>query len=125
MKDDAAPVAAQVLTFGETLVQVWPDCVRTILPGGAIVMAAPQDNDAYRATAGHLGYGEDTARMCAEHEAAHTAICAWLGLAESPTLRQVAHGRPDTFISGVEEDVVLALQRFARAAGVDLLQRFG
>lgn len=113
----------QILVLGGTVVEVWGDSLRTILPDGATVPAAPQDNDAYRATAARLGYGDDTLRMCLEHEAAHSAVCAWLGLTESPTLGRVARGQGSTAVTDAEEDMVLAIQRFCRASGIDLLAR--
>lgn len=112
---------ARILTFGRTVVQVWPDSVVTILPGGEQVFAAAQDNDAYRETAQRLGYGSDTVRMSRDHEVLHSAVAAWLGLWESPTLGRVARGEGDTALTGLEEDVVLAIQRFCNAAGVDLM----
>jgi hypothetical protein len=120
----AVPVRpARVLTYSNgTIIQVWPDCVRTILPDGSEVVAAPQDNDAYRATAERLGYGADTLRMSQEHELLHSWLAAHLGLPESPTLGRVARGEGDTALTGLDEDAVMAIQRFANAAGVNLLE---
>jgi hypothetical protein len=120
----AVPVRpARVLTYSNgTIIQVWPDCVRTILPDGSEVVAAPQDNDAYRATAERLGYGADVRRMCFEHEILHSWVAAHFGLPESPTLGRVARGQGDTSLTGLEEDAVCALARLANAAGVTLLE---
>lgn len=96
----------------------------TTLPDGQRIIAAPQDNDAYRATAKRLGYGTDTQRMCREHEASHSAICAWLQLPESPTMRAVAGDEGPTDLSNAEEDAVCALARFANMASADLLDAF-
>lgn len=113
-----------VLTFGRTVVEIWDrDCVRTTLPDGAEVVAAPEPTASYRAQAERLGYGTDSMRMCVDHEVLHSALAAWLGLSESPTLGRVARGQGDSDLTGMEEDAVLALQRFANAAGVDLLAR--
>lgn len=115
---------ARVLTYSNgSIVQIWPDCVRTILPDGREVVAAPQDNDAYRATAERLGYGADVRRMSVEHEVLHNWACALLGLPESPTLGRVARGEGDTVLTGLEEEMVLAIARFANAAGVNLSDR--
>lgn len=108
------------LRFGRTLVEHWPDSTRTLLPSGAGVVAAPQDADAYRATAARLGYGPDTLRMMRDHEALHSALAHLLGLPESPTLRRVADGAGDTELTGLEEQAVLAIAAFANAAGADL-----
>lgn len=115
----------EVLVLGATVFEIWPDCVRTILPDGGVVVGAPQDNESYRATAFRLGYGADTAAMCRDHEAAHSWICALLGLPASPTLSVVAHCEPGGGLTCAEEDLVLALQRFCRLAGIDLMARMG
>jgi hypothetical protein len=112
------------LTLGGTTIEFKADYAITTLPGGHRIVAAPQDDAAYRATALRLGYGGDTLRMMREHEAAHSALCHWLGLPESPTLRVVAGDEGPTDLSNLEEDAVLALQRFANAAGVRLLDVF-
>jgi hypothetical protein len=112
---------AHRLVFGGTVVEVWPDCVATHLPGGAEVVAAPQDNDSYRATAQRLGYGPDTFRMMRDHEILHTAIAHLLGLPESPTLRGVAEGKGSTPLTDLEEDVVCSLAKLASMVGIDLM----
>jgi hypothetical protein len=112
------------LTFGGTTVTFDGDYAITALPGGHRIVAAPQDDAAYRATALRLGYASDTLRMMREHEAAHSAVCHWLGLPESPTLRAVADDEGPTDLSNLEEDVVLALAKFANAAGVRLIDVF-
>lgn len=92
----------------------------TRLAGGAEIPAWPQDDAAYRARALELGYGDETGLMSREHEVAHTLLAHLLGLPESPTLRGVADG---SFWPHwrAEEAAVLALQAYARAAGVSLV----
>lgn len=97
--------------------------VTTVLPGGAEVHAWPHRSAEYFATAYHLGYGDDVHRMCLEHETAHSLLAYWLGLPESPTMRQVSNSASDTPMSNIEEAAVLAIQRFARFMKVDLVQR--
>lgn len=109
------------LRLGATRIRFEGDLAITTLPDGAEVVAAPQDTEAYRATARRLGYGDDTARMCREHDACHAWLAAILCLPESPTLSNVAHGRSDSALTGLEEDAVMAIQAFACAAGVDLM----
>lgn len=60
--------------------------------------------------------------MNREHDLAHSLLAHWLGLDYSPTLHAVANGQRSA-IWEAEESAVLALQRFARAAGVDLVKR--
>lgn len=112
------------MRFGGSTVEFPEYGAVTTLPDGQRIIAAPEDNDAYRATAGRLGYGDDVLRMCREHEAAHAALAAWLLLPESPTLRVVAGEEGPSDLTGAEERLVLALQDFANRAGVDLLDVF-
>lgn len=97
--------------------------VTTTLAGGVEVNAWPHRTAEYYATAYQLGYGDNVYRMCLEHETAHSLLAHWLGLPESPTMRQVANGGEATPMSNLEEDAVLAIQRFARFMDVDLVQR--
>ena len=108
------------LIFGGTAVAHDGPYTITTLPGGARIVAAVENTDAYRVTALRLGYGSDTLRMMREHEAGHAWLAHVIGLPESPTLRNVADGLGDTALTGLEEDAVCAIQRFARMAGVDL-----
>lgn len=109
-----------VYTLGRTVFEVWPDSCRTILPDGASVAAAPQDTDAYRATAQRLGYGADTLRMSIEHDLLHIFLCDILGLNESPTLRRVANKTEENTISFLEEDMVIAVTRFCNQCGINI-----
>lgn len=59
--------------------------------------------------------------MNREHDLTHSLLARALGLPHSPTLHDVAHGRAASDLHAIEEEAVLALQRFARAAGVDLV----
>jgi hypothetical protein len=112
------------LTLGGSTIEFKADYAITTLPGGHRIVAAPQDDAAYRATALRLGYGSDTLRMMQEHEAAHSALCHWLALPESPTLRAVADDEGPTDLSNLEEDAVCAIAKFANKAGVNLMQVF-
>jgi hypothetical protein len=102
------------------------DFVSTRYPGLPPIDACPHDTDEYRAQARELGYGDDTAAMCREHETAHHLLAALLRLPCSPTMRGLA-----LHAAGIgplwpgwreEEAAVLALQAFARACGVDLVK---
>lgn len=117
------------LHIGASRLEIWPDCVVTILPGpepSSKLLAAPQDNDAYRETAARHGYATSPAglmRLCAEHEATHSWLASILGLNESPTLRAVADNSPNPPIElmQLEEAAVMAIQAFAMAAQVNIL----
>jgi hypothetical protein len=99
----------------------------TRFPGLAPVDALPEDTGEYRARAVSLGYGGDTARMSREHELGHALLAHLLGLPCSPTMRGIA--LRETGVGPFwpawrdEEACVLALQRYARSAGVDLVAR--
>lgn len=113
----------RIVVLGWTVVELWGhDFTRTILPDGTEVPAAPQDDDSYRERAAVLGYGADTASMSREHELAHVLLSYILGLPESPALRAAANDAGPSDLTGMEEDAVMAIQRFARAAGVDLVE---
>jgi hypothetical protein len=91
--------------------------LETQFPDGTRVPAAPQDTDQYRATAMALGYGENTWRLCREHEIAHTTLMQALGLMYSPTLWAVAHGAHGQIPGSpgemaAEEKLVLAYQEW-------------
>ena len=111
-------------SFGATSVDLDGPYSVTTMPGGARIVAAPQDNDDYRRTALRLGYGSDTIRMCHDHDACHAWLAQALGLPESPSLRNVADGIGDTPLTWLEEDAVCAVQRYANAAGVSLSEVF-
>lgn len=109
------------IRLGACTFEIWPAHVRTILPLGEVT-AAPQDDDDYGARAVELGYGADRFAMCRDHELVHCWLAALLGLDASPALTAVATGRPlSAEASGIEEAAVLAVQRFARSLGVDLV----
>lgn len=112
------------LQFGTTTVEIWPNSTRIVYPDEIAIPGSPEDTDSYRACAARLGYGADTLKMCKDHETMHIALSHWLGI-ESPTMKLLRLGDDDTLhsINRLEEDAILALQRFACAAGVDLLAR--
>ncbi|WP_424139884.1 hypothetical protein [Roseomonas chloroacetimidivorans] len=110
-----------ILRFGATTVQIFEWGCTTTLPCGRVIHAAPQPGADYAETARRLGYGPDVLGMCHDHDAAHAALAHLLGLPVSPVLSTVAgisvHGPVE---HGLEEDAVMAIQRFARTVGVDL-----
>lgn len=98
--------------FGRTMVHVTPLGSHVKLSDGRVLIARPEDTDSYRAQASALGYGADTAAMCREHDYLHALLAHALGLSESPALRGAVEGRPTDALTGAEEDMVLAAQRF-------------
>jgi len=113
------------LHFTNTRVDVFPDSTLITLADGTTVPGAPEDTDDYRATAARLGYGDDTLKLCQEHEVTHIALCDWLGI-DSPTMILLHAPEPDDRLrrlNQLEEAAVLAIQHFARAAGIDLVNQ--
>lgn len=106
----------------DAVVEVYTDSTCITFGDGGVVYGAPEDTDDYRATAQRYGYGDDTLRLCKEHEVTHIALCHWLGV-PSPTMELVRHGTGKVHLNHLEEAAVLAVQHFARAAGIDLVAR--
>lgn len=84
--------------------------VKTIFPDGTEVVAAPQDNDEYRARAIELGYGNDALAMCVDHEVLHSVAAELLHRSPSEVLWRVAHGDESKLGLGAEEHLILRLQ---------------
>lgn len=80
----------------------------------------PHSTGCYRATAERLGYGADVLSMTREHDPLHARLCDWLGLPDSYSLRRAVGLDADPTMAALEEDAVLAVQRFMRRAGVAL-----
>jgi hypothetical protein len=60
--------------------------------------------------------------MLIEHDLSHVAVETWLG-AESAVMRGLRGLESDARVTTLEEELVLALQRYMRAVGVDLAER--
>lgn len=97
--------------YGGSQVRVMPGWVETVLPGGAVVAAHPNRTPEDFARARALGYQGDVWGMTLDHDHMHVRLCHALGLKESPALRQASRGESSE-LSGVEEEMVLAAQRF-------------
>lgn len=114
------------LIFGDGKIEVFDDGCVVTLPDGSVIPGKPEDTDSYRATAAEHGYGDDTLKLCKDHEILHMAFALWLGMAESPTMRFVADGvdRDDEMLRGYEENAILAIQKYTHAMGIDLVELF-
>lgn len=100
----------------------WDDGMTVSRYAEGEVAACPEDNENYRARAAALGYGGDTALMSREHEIGHHLLAHWLGLPRSPTMDGLLGPGPIYAHWRTEEAAVLAIQAFARIAGVDLTE---
>lgn len=109
----------QTFSYGWTLIEIFEGFVRTTLPDGATIDAHPVSGPEHEARALALGYA-DVWAMTRDHDRFHALLAHALGLEESPALRATVRGEASE-LTGVEEEVVLAMQRFAnlcRAAGL-------
>lgn len=112
------------IRIGTVTVEIDKAHVVSTLADGARVEAEPHDTAEYAATAEATGYGKDVAGLNRDHELTHHVLANALGLAESPVMRAVANGTWQDDPHGLlklEEDAAMAVQRLARAWGVDLI----
>jgi hypothetical protein len=109
------------LRFGETIIYVRTSGTLIHFADGRSVAGEPEDSAEYRATAERCGYGSDTLSLCIDHEIVHVALADWLGF-DSPTMLAVRDEQPDQAcaLRVLEEAAVLAIQQYAKAAGIDL-----
>lgn len=97
--------------YGGTLVEVYVDCVRVVLPDGKAFYARPNHGAEDIARAYSLGYSGDVFAMTREHDPLHARFAYAIGLQESPALRCAADGT-ESILAGLEEEMILAAQRF-------------
>lgn len=109
------------LRIGNITVDVDEHGTRIAWPDGSTVTRHPHDTTDYRATAERLGYGTDTLRMSIEHELCHVLLGYWAGL-PSAVMAQLRGGDAEPLAVCLEEDVVIALQKYLRARGVDVVR---
>lgn len=107
--------------LGQNAVLIGLESTATHFADGSVTEADHAAQPGQAKTAASIGYSSAEA-MNREHDLAHSLLAHWLGLDYSPTLHAVANGQRSA-IWEAEESAVLALQRFARAAGVDLVKR--
>lgn len=107
--------------MGRLTVEVRDGYTLTRFPCGAELVASHAVQDGQAETAARCGY-ESAEALNREHDLTHSLLAHWLGLPWSPTLHDVAIGVRVNELHFVEEDAVLAVQRFARAMGVDLVK---
>lgn len=111
----AEPIRTVLHTNG-TVQRIYPTWVETDIPGLQTLHACPMVEQG--ATAERLGYGGDIDAMTRDHDFLHCLLADSLGLDASFSLTLAAGGAADPALAEAEEDAVLALQRFAKLAGV-------
>lgn len=87
--------------------------------GGASIVSDHSEQKGQTATAEKLGMSVE--KMNQTHDLTHSLLAFWLGMPNSPTLKAVAKGNLYLH-NAAEEEAVLAIQRWANLAGVDLLK---
>jgi hypothetical protein len=106
--------------LGDVTVAIEDGRTLTAFGDGRYLVADHHEQDGQAETAAALGMTVE--EMNRSHDLAHSLISFWLGLRFSPTLHDVACDRKANHIHDLEEDAVKALQRFAKAMGVDLVK---
>lgn len=106
----------QLVCENGNVVRVGPGRTEVVLNSGRVVVGVPQRDEEQAQTAAELGY-DDPVRMVEDHDPLHAMLSSWIGL-ESFALR-VAAGElaEDDIRASIEEDAVLALQKFMRVCG--------
>lgn len=89
---------------------VGPSWVVTTLPGGQEVHAHPDAASAPMAL--RLGYAGDVEALTRDHDLIHSWLADELGLPQSISLAQTAGLDVPGDLAGLEEDAVLAVQRY-------------
>lgn len=109
-----------MIRLGNVTVEVTDEQTVTTFENGAQLVAHHAEQPGQDKTAQE--YGLTVEQMNRTHDLAHSLLAHWLGLPASPTLQAVAEQRRDPNW-WIEERAVLALQSFAAAVGVDLVER--
>jgi hypothetical protein len=104
--------------IGGTTVLVTDEGTLTVMPDGVTAHARHGEQPGQKETAG--GLGMTVAEMNRTHDLTHSLLAGWLGLPCSPTLHGIATDATYEHWQR-EEAAVLAIQAFAKAAGVDLM----
>jgi hypothetical protein len=106
--------------FGASTIDVGPHRTYTEFPDGTCAVAVHAIQKGQTAMARELGY-KTAVHMNRHHDLTHMMLSHWLGLPFSLTLKGVADGHEWPQWRD-EEAAVLAVQKFANSAGIDLLK---
>jgi hypothetical protein len=97
-----------------------PEGTLTRFPGGLTCLGFHRVQPGQREVAEDWGIGP-AKRMNEEHDVTHSLLAYWLRLPYSPSLMGAAKQKRAE-VHREEESAVLALQRYARALNLDLVQ---
>lgn len=109
------------LQIGEALVLIDGNETRTVFASGAESIAHHMPQLDQSITARRIG-APSVEAMNRTHDLAHSLVARALGLPASPTLLSMAEGWPRYPHWRAEENAAFALQTWAFATGVDLVQ---
>lgn len=97
-----------------------PEGTLTRFPGGPTCLGFHRKQPGQREIADDWALGS-ACEMNRSHDVAHSLLAYWLRLPYSPSLMGAAKGKRSD-VHTAEEGAVLALQRYARALNLDLVQ---
>lgn len=103
------------VSFGTVTVEIYLGYTVTRFDDGKEVVGLHAEQPGQADTAARTGFAS-VVEMNVEHDMMHSRLAYMLGLPHSPALWDVAHGVPATALHDLEEDAVLAVQAYARAA---------
>jgi hypothetical protein len=102
-------------------IDIYDTWTRVTLPSGHAVHAIPLPEQQFE-TAERLGYGSDVVAMTRDHDPLHALLADWLGLRQSYSLTYATGELAHAGAATLEEEVVMALQRFIRALGLGVAE---
>lgn len=101
-----------------TVQRIFRTWIETDIPGLNTLYAIPRADQ--HATARDLGYGSDIDALTRDHDFLHAWLADKMDLPVSLALSMAAKGEVGCCSAALEEAAVLAIQRYAKAAGVDV-----
>lgn len=108
------------INLGNCVVELHDDNRTVVKFGNGEVEFSPEDDPIYRAKANALGYSWDFNKFSRDNAVAHILLAQWLGMPHSPALMCRAGGGSYA-LHTAEVAAVYSLQRYAHAAGIDLV----
>src|SRR5687768_11921328 len=105
--------------LGDVKIEVREAFTTTRFPDGKLTVADHSVQPTQEEMAAALGM--TVQEMNETHDLTHSLLAHWLGMPCSPTLHGLATGTAVPF-SDAEKAAVIAIQRWAKISGVDLLE---
>lgn len=99
----------------KTKIKIHNGYTEITLPSGQVVFGWHSEQAGQAETAARIGCSIEL--MNQTHDVVHVLLSEMIGLECSPLLQRVADGLPANELRDLEEDAVIAVQRFAHAVG--------